>query len=257
MSKSKKLKSASGVALRTDAYEQILLAIIFADLEPGSVVDEKELVAHFGLGLAAVRDALNRLAIEGMVARRARIGTVIPDLSLRELQDVFEARVVLEGYCAALSAQRAQPEQIAAMEDAFAGFEDAIRRRDFRALVGMDIKFHRAMAASAMNQHVERQVTLLHNNASRFWYFGLPRLDPAALIADIKSHLDVVTSIKNGDAAAADRAMRNLLGHFPDNVRSFLSAGLSRKELDDERSVTDGRHGSRPRKSSRSVSGVS
>jgi DNA-binding GntR family transcriptional regulator len=257
MSKGAKLSDNPAPAQRTDAYEQLLLAIIYADLEPGSVVDEKELVARFGIGLAAVRDALNRLAIEGMVVRRARIGTVIPDLSLRDLQDVFEARVVLEGYCAALSAQRAQPEQIAAMETAFVGFEDAIRRRDFRALVGMDIKFHRTMAASAMNQHVERQVMLLHKNASRFWYFGLPRLDPKALVADIKSHLDVLASIKKGDAAAADRAMRNLLGHFPDNVRNFLNAGISRKELDDERGVTNGRHRSRPQKRSRPVSGLS
>ena len=78
---------------------------------------------------------------------------------------------------------------------------------------------------------------LLHNNASRFWYFGLPRLEPGALAADIKGHLDVVASIKKGDAVAADRAMRNLLGHFPDNVRYFLSAGISRKERSDERDV--------------------
>jgi DNA-binding GntR family transcriptional regulator len=257
MSKNTKRTDGPVPAQRTDAYEQLLLAVIFADLEPGSVVDEKELVARFGIGLAAVRDALNRLSIEGMVVRRARIGTVIPELSLRELQDVFEARIVLEGYCAALSAQRAQPELIAAMEGAFVGFEDAIRRRDFRTLVGMDLKFHRAMAASTLNQHVERQVTLLHNHASRFWYFGLPRLDPDALVADIKSHLDVLASIKQRDAVAADRAMRDLLGHFPDNVRYFLSAGIVRKERDDERSESDGRDGSRPQEGSRPVSGVS
>jgi GntR family transcriptional regulator, rspAB operon transcriptional repressor len=219
---------------RVDAYERLLQAIVFADLEPGAVVDEKELVAKFGLGIAAVRDALQRLAIEGMVDRRARIGTMIPDLSLRDLHDVFEARVELEGYCASLAAQRARPDQIAAMEEAFVGFEDAIRRRDFRMLVSMDFRFHRTMAASTLNRHIERQVVLLHNQAARFWYFGLPRLDPAALVADIASHLDVVESIKKGDAGAAKRAMGNLLGHFPDNVRSFLSAGINRKEREDE-----------------------
>jgi DNA-binding GntR family transcriptional regulator len=229
------LKSDQPVLIqRVDAYERLLHAIVFLDLEPGSVLDEKELVARFGLGLASVRDALQRLAIEGLVDRRARIGTMIPDLSLRELQDVFEARVELEGYCASLSAQRAQAEHIAAMQGAFTGFEEAMSRRDYRAIVGMDFKFHRAMAASTLNRHVERQVVLLHNHASRFWYFGLPRLDPAALVADIQSHLEVVEWIKKGDAAAAQRAMGDLLGHFPENVRNFLSAGINRKERNDE-----------------------
>lgn len=229
------LKSDQPVLIqRVDAYERLLEAIVFLDLEPGSVLDEKELVARFGLGLASVRDALQRLAIEGLVDRRPRIGTMIPDFSLRELQDVFEARVELEGYCASLSAQRAQAEHIAAMQGAFTGYEEAMSRRDYRAIVGMDFKFHRAMAASTLNRHVERQVVLLHNHASRFWYFGLPRLEPAALVADIQSHFEVVEWIKKGDAAAAQRAMGELLGHFPENVRYFLSAGIKRKERSDE-----------------------
>jgi DNA-binding GntR family transcriptional regulator len=229
------LKSDQPVTIqRVDAYERLLEAIIFQDLEAGSVLDEKQLVTRFGLGLASVRDALQRLAIEGLVDRRARIGTMVPDLSLRELQDVFEARVELEGYCALLSAQRAEAEHITAMEQAFTGFEEAMSRRDYRAIVSMDFKFHRALAASTLNRHVERQAVLLHNHASRFWYFGLPRLEPSALVADIQSHLEVVDWIKKGDATAARDAMGKLLGHFPENVRNFLNAGINRKERNNE-----------------------
>lgn len=98
---------------RDDAYEHILSAIIFGDLAPGTSVDEKQLAEEFKIGLAGVRDALYRLALEGLVERQARIGTYVPDLGLRELQDVFEARVLLEGGCASIAAQRATADEIA------------------------------------------------------------------------------------------------------------------------------------------------
>ena len=63
--------------LRNDAYEQILMAIIMGDLQPGSRVDEKGLMKMFRLSQASVRDALSRLALEGLVERQARIGTRI------------------------------------------------------------------------------------------------------------------------------------------------------------------------------------
>ena len=52
---------------RADAYQQILLAIVLGDLEAGSRIDEMQIVRDFKLGHAAVRDALFRLSLEGLV----------------------------------------------------------------------------------------------------------------------------------------------------------------------------------------------
>jgi DNA-binding GntR family transcriptional regulator len=207
---------------RDDAYEHILSAIIFGDLAPGATVDEKHLAQAFGIGLAGVRDALYRLALEGLVERHARIGTHVPDLGLRELQDVFEARGLLEGGCAGIAAQRATTAEIAKLRAAFTGFETVIRDRDFRKLVRMDQVFHRTIAAATKNRALERQITILHNNASRFWYFGIPRLPQNTLLADIRAHLDVVDAISQRDSVGAERAMRGVLGHFPGNVEFFF-----------------------------------
>jgi GntR family transcriptional regulator, rspAB operon transcriptional repressor len=242
---------------RQGAYDRILSAIIFGDLPPSSSVDEKKLARAFNLGIAAVRDALYRLSLEGLIERQPRIGTRIPDLGLRELQDVFEARVMLEGSCAALAAQRASPEHIAAMRAAFVGYEEAIRRRDFRRLVLMDVAFHRVLGAASHNKQIEKQVTLLHNNASRFWYFGLPRLDPVVLRADIAAHLEVVDAVEARDAARAEQAMRAVLGHFPESVRLYLTGAMSiKEERSDVRSEVDRREHKRPPKSARAATGL-
>lgn len=227
----------AGAHRRDSAYERLLSAIIFGDLVPGSAVDEKTLAQEFALGLAAVRDALYRLSLEGLVERQPRIGTRVATLGIRELREVFEARVMLEGAVAGLAAERADAAAIASMREALAGFEQVVEERDFRRLVRMDRSFHQALAAATLNSMLLRQVTLIHNDAARFWYFGLPRLDPASVCADIASHMDVVDAIARRDPAAATRAMRAVLGHFPDNVREFLAGSIflqdRRQESDD------------------------
>lgn len=209
--------------LRNTAYDRLLDAIIFGELKPGSSADEKFLAEQFGIGVAAIRDALYRLSLEGIVERQPRIGTRITDLGLREMQDVFEARVLIEGGCASMAAERAGPDNIAAMKAALDGFEGVIERRDFRRLVGMDQRFHRAMGAATHNRQIEQKVTQLHDAACRFWYFGLHRMEQSIILADIAAHLDVVAAIERRDAPAASTAMRAVLGHFPETVRLFFS----------------------------------
>lgn len=217
--------TSGGGNQRDGAYDVFLEAIIFGDLEPGSAVDEKQLTKQFGLGLAAVRDALYRLSLEGLVERQPRIGTRIAGLGLREMQDVFEARVLIEGGCASLAAERASSDNVAAMRSALDGFEAVIEQRDFRRLVRMDQRFHRSLAAATQNRQIEQKVTQLHDAACRFWYFGLHRMDPRIVVEDIAAHLDVVAAIERRDSQAAAAAMRAVLGHFPDTVRLFFSTG--------------------------------
>ncbi len=211
-------------SLRQDAYELILSAIIFGDLAPGSSVDEKRLAKDFDIGIAVVRDALFRLSLEKMVVRHARIGTVIPPLGLKEVQEVFEARVIYEGYCAGLAAERASPAEVATLKSSFDGYKAAIAKREFRELVRMDQVFHRTLAAACRNSYMEQDLVVLHNNASRFWYFGIQRLPSKALISDIDAHLVVADAIAARDSKSANIAMQQVLQHFPEHVGGLLIA---------------------------------
>jgi len=223
---------------RSDAYERILSAIIFGDLAAGSSADEKRIAKDFDLGLAVVRDALSRLALEGMVERHARIGTRVPELSLRELQEVFETRVIVEGAAAALAAERASPDDIAGLRAAFDGVDTAIDQRDYRSVVAMDRLFHRRLAAATKNGHIERSAILLHNNASRFWFFGLTRLDQSVIRTDIRAHVAVIDAIEKHDAEAAASAMRGVIGIFPDNMKFFMGGAAA---ISDVLAITTGR----------------
>lgn len=211
------MKPAGKRLLRVDAYERILAAIIMGELEAGARVDERQLARLYGLGHAAVRDALFRLSLEGLVERQPRIGTRIADLGLRELQDVFEARVLLESYAAALVATRASASEIAAIRATYAGHEEAAERRDVRKLIEIDRAFHRALAAACKNAEIEQALIRLHNSACRFFVFGIHRVSAEEIKAQGRAHLDILSAIEARDMAEIERRVRKVMGYTPDN----------------------------------------
>ncbi|RZI72771.1 MAG: GntR family transcriptional regulator, partial [Rubrivivax sp.] len=60
--------------LKSRLYQDLLLDIIIGNLAPGAQLDENVLAQRYGGGLAGIREALTRLALEGLVVRRARVG---------------------------------------------------------------------------------------------------------------------------------------------------------------------------------------
>ena len=218
---------------RTRIYEALLTDIVMGALAPGAVVVERALAARRGWGLAGVRDALGRLALEGLVVRRPRVGATVAPLDVREIEQAFEVRRLLDGRSAGLAAQNAGPADKAAIASAFDGAQAAVARGDTRALVEMDRAFHRAVALATHNTMLARYLIGLHNVAARWWVFAMGRQDPAEQLADIRLHRDLADAISAGDVREAEAAMARLIGDPPSLASPAVTPpGLVRGELD-------------------------
>jgi DNA-binding GntR family transcriptional regulator len=200
-------------------YEQILLDIILGELPAMRVLDEKALAGHYAAGLSGVRDALSRLALEGLVVRRPRVGTVVAPLDIREIEQAFEVRYVLEGRTAALAARNAKAEDIAAISGAFDGAEAAIAAADFRAMLAMDRAFHRAVAFATNNLTLARFVISLQNVAARYWIWEMEKQSPEDQLKDVGLHRALGAAIAARDAASAEAAAAKLVGEPPSTQR--------------------------------------
>jgi DNA-binding GntR family transcriptional regulator len=200
---------------KAKTYEQMLLDIILGVLPPGAPVDERKLAQRYEVGLAGVRDALARLSLEGLVVRKARVGTTIAPLDMKEIEQAFEVRHLLEGRSAALAARNATDADVATILHAFDGAEDAIERGDFRAMVSMDRAFHRAVAYATQNVTLARYLTALQNIATRFWINAMERQSPAAQLADVQLHRALGAAIAAHDPEAAEQAMSRVVGDPP------------------------------------------
>jgi DNA-binding GntR family transcriptional regulator len=200
---------------KAKTYEQLLLDIILGVLPPGGLIDERKLAARYDVGLAGVREALGRLALEGLVVRRPRIGTMVAPLDLREIEQAFEVRHLLEARSAGLAARNARASDVAAITQAFDGAEAAIAAGDFRAMLAMDRAFHRAVAYATQNPTLARYLISLQNIATRFWIYAMERQDPQAQLADVALHRAVAAAIAARDPVGAEAAMARIVGDPP------------------------------------------
>ncbi len=218
---------------KTRIYEALLTDIVMGDLPPGAVMVERALAARRGWGLAGVRDALGRLALEGLIVRRARVGATVAPLDVREIEEAFEVRRLLDGRAAGLAARNATPADVHALSTAFDGAEAAVARGDLRALVEMDRAFHRAVAAATHNALLARWLTAVHDTAARWWVFAMGRQDPAEQLADLRLHRDLAAAVAAHNVREAEAAMARLIGDPPSLASPAVTPpGLVRGELD-------------------------
>lgn len=188
-------------------YERMLLDIVLGELAPDARLDEGELAVRYEAGLAGVREALGRLALEGLVVRRPRVGTAVAPLAAVDMREAEEARGLIEPSCAALAAERATEAEIEALSLIFDGAEKAVRAGDNRVLVAMDHRFHAAVAQAGHNGALQRIVKRLQMKSARYWLSTGEPAKPAEDLAAIDRHRLVVERIRARDVCGARQAM--------------------------------------------------
>jgi DNA-binding GntR family transcriptional regulator len=201
------------------AYKLIREKITTLELAPGGAINDQALAKDVGLELTPVREALKLLAHDGLVDIQPK-GIYVVDVSLPDLEQLSELRLILEAYCAQLAAKRAGPDDIAVL-DALCAEQASIPPDEARRLFEVDHKFHQAVAQASHNRYLATVLESFFGLSQRLWYLVLPHLK--FLPAAVEMHLDMVDAIKTGDEAAAAEIMRTHIQDFYDRVQDVLS----------------------------------
>jgi DNA-binding GntR family transcriptional regulator len=207
--------------LKSRLYQRILVDIIIGALAPGEQLDENILARRYGGGLAGIREALARLALEGLVVRRARVGTSVAPLDLMGAREAFEARCLVEVHCAGLAAQHATEEEIAQIRATLDDGEAAVSDNDSAALAAMDEAFHVAVAAASGNRALAKMVVTLHHQTARYWLYAMRGGSDDGQAA-LDEHRGLADAIASHDVERARREMLKVLGDFPAEMKRTL-----------------------------------
>ncbi|MEP7359579.1 MAG: GntR family transcriptional regulator [Anaerolineales bacterium] len=207
-------------SLSHQAYQRLADRIITLRLPPGAPINETALMDELKLGRTPVREALQRLAYEGLVILRPRRGASEADLSILDLQQIFELRRLVEGHAAALAAERAGEADLAAMRAALAGLDSLAPNAPPEAYIAVDRAFHRTLARAAHNRFLEETLSRLYNLNLRLWYLALDKIGP--MRAAVDEHRRILEAVAAHDGPQAEAAMRGHITHFQNRIRELL-----------------------------------
>jgi len=203
-------------SLRARAYEEIERRINTLAFKPGDFLSEAHIVQILGIGRMPVREALSQLDVEGIVEVVPRKGVVVKPVSLNDVLEIIEVRLLLEVRSAALAAERANREDLHAMARLLDESRRLIEPRDLEGSMNLDRRFHALIANATRSRTLTEILRGLHNKLLRFWFLSLAEHQHLQRIHD--EHLSIYEAIARGDPEAARQAMLSHIEAFRTNI---------------------------------------
>ncbi len=229
------LNIASKPSVSADTVHQIAEMLRAGEYTVGDrLPGERQLAKQLHVSRTSVREALRKLETVGLLEIRQGLGTFVKEPNSEAIQSsltphiltdqatlnkLFEIREIIEVEAAARAAERATPEQRAAMQQWLEAVETAVARRDAAGIVTADVEFHRQIVAATAN---ELLVYLMDSIVD--WLRDM-RWDssniPALLPEIVAGHRAILATIEAGDSQAARLAMQRHLADISARVQAY------------------------------------
>lgn len=199
------------------AYGNIREAMMEGRFAPGQTFSLRALAAIFGTSAMPIRDALKRLVAEHALELRANGSVVLPPMTRARFQEILQARLALEPLLAARGTARVTDEEIRAMAQDHADMCAASRRKDAKAFLAANRRFHfrlyEAAASTVILPIIEGLWMQVGPHLHRIFGATTSGVDAAD-----HHHLDLLRALRRQDSAAAARAVSDDLSDAADRI---------------------------------------
>lgn len=207
-------------ALPDFVYAALKRRILTCVFPPGHQLGEKQLSDELNVSRTPVREALNRLANEGLVSLRRHRGFVVAPITLQDIRELCEIRRALETESAALAAERATTSEIEHLESLAELHYEPGKRVTYENYLRANSAFHLALARCSHNVRLESMVMGVLDQLQRPMYLGLDfGLDCHQATSE---HFDIVAFIKARDAIGARAVMGRNFDHTEKQILAAL-----------------------------------
>jgi DNA-binding GntR family transcriptional regulator len=204
------------------ASERLRQAIVRLELAPGTAVSEAQLVDRFGFSKAAVRAALARLRADGLVVSEPRRGHVVAPLTMRDVLEIYDLRLLLEPPTAEAAAGRIDADEVARLKvlaDPPVEFDDPDSLERF---VSANRTIHLAIVEAAGNRRTTQIVERLLDDSERARLLAL-RTGAASGGVRARAELrEVLDALDAGDGGRAAELLAGSIASFRDELVESL-----------------------------------
>ncbi|MET3925719.1 GntR family transcriptional regulator [Devosia sp. 2618] len=217
-------RAAAPELISDTAYVAIQNLIVTGRLRPGSMISENELREELNCGRTPIREALQRLKLEGFVEIHPRRGALVTTINLRQQLELLEVRRPLEDIMVRLAARRATPDQRERMRLLANELEAAVDRDDRDKYFGINRATHEIEAEATKNAMLIKTISQVHTMSRRFWYSFITASDSFADAAGL--HCKVLRAISDGDGDEAAQNAHLLLDYLERVTKDAIERAL-------------------------------
>ena len=219
------IKLDSYQPLREVVCESLREAIRKGILKPGERIMEIQLAEELGVSRTPVREAIRKLELEGYVVMMPRRGTYVANMSIRDINEIFEIRTALESLSNGLAAEHITDEELEHLQRLLVIIGGYIKEGNMEKIVETDIEFHDLMYHAARNQRLVGIISNLRDQLTRFRTLSMSY--PGRLEATLDEHKAIVEAIANGDRKLASKSAEK---HMENSEKTLLKAMDAMKE---------------------------
>lgn len=192
--------------LQDEIYTGVRRRIVKGVLAPGERLLELKLAREFGTSQAPVREALRRLAQEGLVVSLPRRGTFVAKPSLAEVEDVYLLRAEVESLAVRHFVDRAGDEVIGELYRCLEDMRVANEAHDYAAGSDADMRFHRAICRGSGSSLLESVWATIDNRVRGVQAIIAPRSAFASRL--VEKHEPILRALVRRDGHTAEDLLR-------------------------------------------------
>lgn len=195
-------KRGSGVKVVYDLLRDEILDLV---LPPGSPIDEVQLAERFKMSRTPIREALVRLAGEGLIDTLPNRSTMVSNLDFLNMSPFFDALVLMYRVTTQLAAQHHRPQDLVTIRARQKEFAAAVQAQDALAMIATNAAFHSAIAEAGRNPYFNSLFSRLLDEGRRFLRLYYQSYEDRLPQRFVEEHEAMIAAIVARDVVAAER----------------------------------------------------
>jgi DNA-binding GntR family transcriptional regulator len=210
-------------SLVEQAYLRLRQEISTCILSPGQVVTERELARIYKMSKTPIREALTQVCREGLMKRLPGRGYMVAPITIKDVQDLFDLRLILEVIAAERAARHPSPAQIAVLKEMSSVSYSLDDPESHRLFLKTNRDFHLALAEASGNRRLVGTLVGLLNEMDRLFHLGLRLRDSREEMR--REHREVVAALEMGEVKGVREVIMRQIMTSRDRVMEAILRG--------------------------------
>ncbi|MDZ4766371.1 MAG: GntR family transcriptional regulator [Chloroflexota bacterium] len=210
--------------LSAQVHERIRDAILKRALKPGERIDQNQLADNLGVSIVPVREALKRLEVEGLVSILPRRGAFVTEISLAQMDDLYDARALIEGETVYRAVEHMTDADFVMMQGIIAQMRGMTSAGDVSGFLALNQHFHLHIYSALNNQHLIQIIQNLLDRSELYRYRYMFVTRDVNVIHE--EHELILAACRRRDAVAARTAAVLHIQHAQRAIHAYVQGDM-------------------------------